>query len=641
MWRCAWTFAALIALAAAVEPLVARTEQTGPQGLFEPRTVTRAYAADTRSRDGRPGPRYWQNTASYVMDITVAPPARRIVAREEITYVNRSPAALPSLLLKLYLNIHRPDALREDAITPAFLNEGLRIDDFRINGVAKDLAALPPPQGVTWRNVTLDRPLAPGASVVLSVAWSYELSRHNWKEGVVDDTTFFLAYFFPRVAVLDDIDLAFDAQEFSSLSREFNNDFSDFTFTVHVPRNFAVWATGDLLNPAEVLQPAYAQRLQRSFTSDTAVTVATPADMRRGAVTAQSTMVGWTWRATNVPDIAIGISDHYVWDAASVVVDVASGRRASVQAAYNPEATDFRQAIEFASRALTFGSTRYPGVPYPYSKMTLFRGDADEEYPMMANDASNPTDPTFSRFVAAHEILHSWFPFYMGTNEQRYPFMDEGWTTAFEHLFLREVDGVEAAERLFRTFRTAYLGPVVIDADIPVVTPLDAMKHGGLGFANNAYVKPALGYLALRDLLGDEMFRASLHEFIRRWNGKRPSPWDMFATFNAASSRNLNWFFTRWFFDRSHIDLAVAGVTMSGGTCAVRVHNAGGMPIPFDLEVTLDDGSVNRFHATPAIWEAAPTATLQLAVSQPVRAVSVNGGIFADATPSDNTWTRQ
>ena len=78
-------------------------------------------------------------------------------------------------------------------------------------------------------------------------------------------------------------------------------------------------------------------------------------------------------------------------------------------------------------------SNNFPGVPYPFQKTTVVRGFADMEYPMMANDSSFD-DPNFARFVAEHEILHSWFPFYMGINEQRYGFMDEGWTTAFEYM---------------------------------------------------------------------------------------------------------------------------------------------------------------------------------------------------------------
>jgi hypothetical protein len=318
------------------------------------------HALGTRAADGTPGPSYWQNTARYDIDITVAPPLRRVSARQTVTYVNHSPYPLPTIVFKTYLNIHKPEAVREDVVTPAFLNAGVSVDEFRINGAVKDWHAQPGTQGITWRNVTLDQPLAPGGSITFSFAWSYELSTHNWKEGVVDDTTFYLAYFFPRVAVIDDIDLAFDTQEFSSLNREFNNDFSDFTFTVC--RRTSPSGPPATCEPSEVLQllsQHASSRRSPAMRSDDA----TPDDMRRGVVTAQSDVVAWKWQASNVPDIAIGVSDHYVWDASSLVVDPATRRRASVQAAYNVEATDFRRMVEFAKHSLAFGSTRYPACP--------------------------------------------------------------------------------------------------------------------------------------------------------------------------------------------------------------------------------------------------------------------------------------
>ena len=42
-------------------------------------------------------------------------------------------------------------------------------------------------------------------------------------------------------------------------------------------------------------------------------------------------------------------------------------------------------------------------------------------------------------------------------------------------------------------------------------------------YGNNAYGKAALGYLALKQLLGDDAFRKSLHAFIDRWHGRLPS----------------------------------------------------------------------------------------------------------------------
>ena len=38
---------------------------------------------------------------------------------------------------------------------------------------------------------------------------------------------------------------------------EFYNDFNDYILNVKVPKNYMVWATGNLQNANEVLQPAY------------------------------------------------------------------------------------------------------------------------------------------------------------------------------------------------------------------------------------------------------------------------------------------------------------------------------------------------------------------------------------------------
>jgi hypothetical protein len=45
--------------------------------------------------------------------------------------------------------------------------------------------------------------------------------------------------------------------------------------------------------------------------------------------------------------------------------------------------------------------------------------------------------------------------------------------------------------------------------DLPNITPADARTGGAYGI--NAYKNPALGYLAMKDLLGNDMFRTCLH----------------------------------------------------------------------------------------------------------------------------------
>ena len=215
--------------------------------------------------------------------------------------------------------------------------------------------------------------------------------------------------------------------------QEFYSDFNDYDVTVQVPKNYLVLGTGTLQHPELLLQPAALKRFNQSMSSDQTIHIATKEELTGSVVTTQNEQNAWSFKASDVPDMAFGISNHFNWDGASVIVDDQSGRRASVQAAYNDSAADFRHMVQFARYSLAWLSRNWPGIPYPYEKTTIFQGFADMEYPMMVNDQSE-ADTVDARSTADHEIAHTYMPFYMGINETRYGFMDEGWATSFELL---------------------------------------------------------------------------------------------------------------------------------------------------------------------------------------------------------------
>src|SRR4051812_36795557 len=99
---------------------------TDPTPLYMPRAVKAAYTKGTRSNDGRPGPRYWQNHARYAIRLTVAPPDRNIRGTETITYVNESPDTLRRIVMKLFMNIHKPGAPRDGGASDAYLSSGVQ-----------------------------------------------------------------------------------------------------------------------------------------------------------------------------------------------------------------------------------------------------------------------------------------------------------------------------------------------------------------------------------------------------------------------------------------------------------------------------------------------------------------------------------
>jgi hypothetical protein len=611
------------------------TCQLQAQDLYMPRDIKQAYKKGTRSMDGKPGKNYWQNYGRYNISITATPPSRNIIGSETIMYVNNSPDTLRNPNIKLFLNIHKAGAARDGGTSADYLTSGVHIDSVKANG--RKVVWEDNPSVFTNRPLRLPKPLAPHDSVLLSFDWHYDISLESNREGMLDSTSYFLAYFYPRVAVYDDY-AGWDRMGFSD-GKEFYSDFNDYNLTVNVPKNFVVWATGDLQNPQAVLQADYLKKYQESLTSDALIHVATLADMMGKKVTTQKDMNSWVFTTTNIPDVAVALSDHYVWDASSVVVDKTTGRRASVQSAFIDTAADFHQMVDFGKHSLEWFSNNWPGVAYPYSKSTIVQGFADMEYPMMVNDNTTP-DPNFSRFVAEHEIAHTYFPFYMGINETRFAFMDEGWATAFEHLIGRADLGVEMAENLFKRFRVvSWIRDPSQEEDIPIITPSNNLNGPGLG--NNAYGKPALGYLAMKDLLGDVVFKKALHEYMDRWHSKHPTPWDFFYSFNDAAGKNLNWFWHNWFFTNGYIDLAVEKVEKEKKGYALQLKNIGGFFAPVDVKIDYADGSKETIHLTPEAWHDNPNMSIvHLKTKKVPVAVALDGGIFMDADMSNNIWKK-
>jgi len=604
------------------------------QNLYMPREIKQAYTKGTRSPDGKPGSKYWQNFGRYNIAITVAPPGRAVKGTEQITYVNNSPDTLKRVNIKLILNIHRPGAARDGGTSLDYLTDGIQIDTFLVAGEKRN-----------WNNkansstnqlVSLPKPLMPHDSVKMNIAWHFDVSKQSGREGMIDSTSYYLAYFYPRVSVYDDYQ-GWDRVAFVD-SKEFYNDFNDYTLSVTVPKNYIVWATGTLQNPTQVLQPEYAKRLETSMTSDSTIHVATLEEVTGKKVTSQNATNTWIWKATDISDMAVGLSDHYIWDAGSVIVDKTTGRRSSMQAAYSEKGTDFKKSVQNGRYALGWFSNNWPGVPYPFPKMTAFQGFADMEYPMMVND-SQMGDPGFAQLVQDHEIAHTWFPFYMGINESKYAFMDEGWATTLEYLIGIDEKGPAAAATFYKQFRVeGWINDKATAEDLPVITPSNEQTAG---YGNNAYGKPSLSYLALKDMLGDELFKQSLHGYMDRWHGKHPIPWDYFNSMSNLSGKNLTWFFNNWFFTNGYDDLAIASPVKGKDGYTITVKNVGGFAIPFDVVLTFADGTTKTIHQTPAIWEKnqkEATVTFKAVIGKSLKSVTLDNGIFMDATPKDNVW---
>ena len=233
-----------------------------------PLNVEDAIRKGSRSADGTPGIRYWQNSGDYSIEVNFDPVTRQVSGTERIKYFNNSPDTLNQLLFKLYPNLYQKGAIRATHIKPQDLTDGVTLTNLIIDQSNHPVKTIP--EGTDLR-VSISK-LLPGHSLEVSLGFSYTLNMgSHLRTGAIDSGAFFIAYFFPRIAVYDDID-GWNTNPYIG-SQEFYNDFCHFMVAVTVPDNYIVWATGELKNREEVLGQKYIRRIAGAEKSDGTVTI--------------------------------------------------------------------------------------------------------------------------------------------------------------------------------------------------------------------------------------------------------------------------------------------------------------------------------------------------------------------------------
>jgi len=592
-----------------------------------PLNIKTAFDKGTRDANGSPGKNYWQNHASYDIAVNFDPATRLINGTASINYINNSPDTLKEIVFKLYPNIYKKGASRLSNLGPEDITDGVKIEKLAAND-----ELLPDKNyriDATNMSVRI-RPLLPKASLKFNISYSYTLNKgSHMRTGEVESGAYFIAYFFPRIAVYDDID-GWNRNPYLG-TQEFYNDFCDFKTAVTVPADYVVWATGDLKNSAALFKEKYQQRIQQAETTDGYVTIIDSTDLNE-PVTKPGSSNTWIFEASNVTDAVFALSNHYMWQSSSLVVDKATGRRTRVDAAFNPKHKDYFFVAADAHKTVAAMSYQFPKWPFPYSHETVFDGLDQMEYPMMVND--NPLeDRAESIELTDHEIFHTMFPFYMGINETKYGWMDEGWATIGEWLISPMIDTTIVDEYGVLGYEKSAGNEI----DLPIIT-LTTQEFGTSMFTNS-YPKPAMGYLFVKDMLGDELFYKGLHNYIRNWNGKHPIPYDFFNSMNVGAGKNLNWFWKRWFFDDGVPDLAIAKVSEKGKQKQLLIESKGTKPVPVDISIVYKDGSSEKIHRSIAVWEKGnKNVLININSDKKIRSVKLGSTYVPDVNKKDNVY---
>lgn len=601
-----------------------------PTKLYEILEFRKAIRNETRTGYGEPGCKYWQNYSDYSLEAYIDTSKNILNGKGSITYHNNSLVTLKDLHIRLYQDLYKIGSARNFPSAVKDIHDGTYIDSLSINGKQYILLNKPANHMIANRSCTdlyiiLSDSIVSGSSCVIELSWNFIIPSSQWPRrlGRYSDD-FFLAQWYPQIAVFDDI-LGWDELCHYGL-QEFYNDFNNYNVTIKVPDGYIVWATGECDNLAEVLDESTFNNLKLAGNSDTNVTI-----MNSGAhKTDQFKENIWHFTAEHVPDFAFAAATNYVWEGTSVTVDQKTGRKVLVDIVYPSESNLPLNTLQAARDAILWTSESFPGIPYPYSHATSFfndlGNDVSMEFPMITND-NIYLNPGEHKATVVHELFHNYMPFFMGFNETIFGWMDEGWVTFLENKFTG--DG-------FSYFESGIAGYSEIAGSIydrPLFTA--SMDNGINNRHYLSYFKPAFNLMLLEELIGEVAFANATQDFMKTWNGKHPAPYDFFNTFNKYAGMDIIWFWKACYFDYGFADLSIKSADRN----TVTIERKGSIPVSINLEIIYDDNSKESIYKNLSIWETGRTEYLvKLRSNKAIRKITLGDRLTPDIDLTNNTF---
>ncbi len=623
--------------------IVAQEADYGNQHLFDEFTYRQGSVYRTAS--GKPGPEYWQNSADYSLEATLDDKNHTIKGNVTIQYTNNSPETLDFIWLFLEQN-RFTETSRGTLTTPVTgsrysgdIEGGLELS----NVLAKTKTGSSSKHLIsdTRMQLFLDKPLAAkGGQVEIKMDFKFKIpvegmdrmGRFEAKDG----TVYALAQWYPRVAVFDDV-VGWNTDPYLGAG-EFYCEYGDFDVKITAAADQTVVCSGVLQNPEEVLTQKQQERIAKAEKSDETVYIIKPNEVAKSVAQAKKDgTLTWHFKMENTRDVAWASSRAFIWDAARI--NLGNGKTGLAQSVY-PKESDGNHAwgrsTEYTKASVEFHSNTY--YPYPYhNAINVATNVGGMEYPGVSFCGYQRGGAALWS-VTDHEFGHNWFPMIVGSNERRFPWMDEGLNIFINHYSTEAFNNGEYPTR--SSSPKTLIGYLTAEGREGIDTYADIANPRNLAYT--AYYKPAAGLYLLREyILDHERFDYAFKSYIKTWVYKHPQPNDFFNHIENVVGEDLSWFWKGWFFGNGNIDLGILSVEPYKGDYLITVENNGDFPMPVELLVTYTDESQETVKLPVEIWHRGNVWSHLLRTDKQVkRVVQDPNKLLPDINILNDAWNK-
>jgi hypothetical protein len=532
---------------------------------------------------------YWQQKVDYKMDIDFDETTHQFKGKQKLVYTNNSPDELNKVFYHLYFNAFQPGSMMDirsltiidpdrrvgDRISKLKSEEEgyQKINSLTMNGKAVDFNVVG-----TILEVKLPASIRPGESATFDMDFEAQVpiqirrSGRNSSEGI----DYSMTQWYPKMSEYDYE--GWHANPY--VGREFHGVWGDFDVTIKMNKMYTIAGTGILQNATEI---------GKGYT-DKVVTDPSPS----------STKYNWHFKAENVHDFAWAADPDYKHD----IKTLDNGTRLHFFYQTDTLVENWEKCQDYAVRAFEYVNKKYG--KYPYSDYSIIQGgDGGMEYPMATLITAHGS---FGGLVSViiHESLHSWYQGMMATNESKYPWMDEGFTSYAQHDAMDHVYGKNALNSHLGAHRN-YQFLVKSKEQEPLTTHADHYKKNRT-YGISVYSKGEVFLDQLDYIIGEKAFEETMMEYYNQWKFKHPNANDFKRVAEQVSGLELDWYLEQFIGTTNFIDYSVESIEKCEKTStAIKLKRIGDMPMPLDVAVTLKDGTVKVYNIPLAIMRGAKT----------------------------------
>ena len=514
---------------------------------------------------------YWQQRVEYLMDIDFNAETHQFIGDQELTYFNNSPDTLTRVFYHLYFNAFQPGSMmdirmqnRPDPDSRLLLISQYTPEEIgylHIMSLSQNGNALNFEEQGTILSVTLDKPILPGKKAVLKMKFNGQVPVQTRRSGRdnAEGVAYSMAQWYPKLSEYDTEGWHADPY----LGREFYGVWGDYNVNITIDSKYVLGGTGFVKNPKEV-KHGYGGY------------IGIP----------DSEKITWRFEAENVHDFMWAADKEYLHKIVKVNDELDVHLLHINDPDYNPNWDTLAMVIP-----KLFNYVNWRFGKYDFKKYSIIQGgDGGMEYPM-ATLITGFHSYRGLLGVTVHELMHSWFQMALGSNELKYPWMDEGFTSYASGItmnYLRSGDSLgvpnysRALERVIYLIESEYNEPLSIHSDHYL---------NRFTYSVNAYSKGTIYLHQLSYIIGQRNLNETLRRYYDQWKYKHPEPRDIMLVAEKVSGLELDWYNEYYIYSTRKVDYAIKAVYGKADETRIVLERKGDFIMPVDLQIELNDGN--------------------------------------------------